>query len=477
MNTIIHKSIPDRIILRNRTHALWAPIILLESYLAITVLLFFYGPLEWRIPNTAKLVIFLFVNYVGLWLGYRLGIKRGWRFFKKNQVDDIAASRIPRQLRWLILFSMIFTIVSDIVRLYAIRGDMSAFIASFVNPGEAYRKSQMLAQMDRNGELMYIASFSWPFRINTLLGLFNGLYFPLALIYWRQLNIIYKVTFFMSMLSAIVFTVGLGAQSGIGALIFASLPVVLYKIYVISKPLSNLQKSKIRALREKGWNPRLIKFIIFASICALVVTVAFFQLDRAEDSGRELNAANDLGGKYASPSQHSIIPILGGRSSYGITMACMYISHGYQGLALSMELPFEWSYGLGWSKALQVILNEYLRGPDLFSQSYLMRNSQVNDWPNAWWSTIFPWIASDTTFYGTILFMILIGYIIGRCWVSTIKGNPIGFTVLAQMFTLVFMFPANNALAQTLEALFTLIGVFIIYYISCKYFRHSRSVS
>jgi len=383
--------------------------------------------------------------------------------------------RMPRQVKWLILFSMVFTIVSNVVRLYAITGDAGMFVSSFMNPGEAYRKAQTVAQLDRDGEALSFAGYSWFFRLSTLLGVFNGLYFPLSLICWRQLSLLAKAMFFVTLLCAIVFTVGMGAQSGIGLLVFAALPVVLYKVYVVAKPFAARQAVGAVKAKRKRSHPALTKMMAVVSLCALVATVAFFQWSRAEDAGRELNAAADLGGQYASASERSVLRITGGRLNYGVVMACLYVSHGYQGLALAMELPFESTYGLGWSKALQVIVRDYLHGPDVFSRSYLMRNSEENGWPTAWWSTIFAWIASDTTFYGTALVMTLVGFVIGRCWVHVIvAGNPIGFALLAQMFTLVFMCPANNAVAQTLEAFFSLIGVSVLYTVSWHYFAPVR---
>lgn len=454
--------------------ALWAPIILLELYLAFTVSMFFLGPVDWYVPSPAKLLIFLLVNYGGLWFGYSRGIRRGRIALKQSQRGQVGIIKIPSQLLLLILFSMVFTIVSNTVRLYAIRGDIGTLASSFLNPGEAYRQSQVLAQMYRDGEMMPIANFAWAFRISTLLAVFNGLYFPLALICWRRMRNAYRVIFFVSLLSAIVFTTGVGAQSGIGFLFFGLLPVALYKLYVVARPMTVGATSV--AARRTGLNRAFVKVLVALSICALVATVAWFQLDRAENSGRNLDAARDLGDGFCSPSERGIVPITGGRLNYGLVMACKYVSHGYEGLALAMELPFEPTYGLGWSGGLQAIYHDYLGGPDLFQRSYLRRTTQRYGWPGQWWSTIFPWIASDTTFYGTVLFMVLVGFVIGRCWVDVIiTGNPIGFAVLAQMFTLVFMFPANNALAQTLDGLFSLIGVLLIYSASWRYFKPTRT--
>jgi hypothetical protein len=151
------------------------------------------------------------------------------------------------------------------------------------------------------------------------------------------------------------------------------------------------------------------------------------------------------------------------------------MSHGYTGLALAMELPFEWSYGLGWSKGLQAILRDYLGGPDLFHRSYLARNEATNQWPAlAWWSTIFPWIASDTTFYGTVLVMVLIGFGIARVWMEiVVNGNLLGFVLLSQLFVLVFMFPANFVVAQTIDAVCAFVGALIVYFLGRRGLRRA----
>lgn len=460
---------------RRRARAVWAPIVLLECYLTFTVLVYFFGPVEWRVPSGAKLLLFLVCNYGGLWLGYSWGIRRGAAALRRSRVGEVGVVRMPSHVGWLILFSMVFTIVADIARLYAITGDAGMFIASFMNPGEAYRKAQTIAQMDRDGELLSLGAYAWAFRISTVLGVFNGLYFPLSLACWRRLNGLTKALFFVTLICAVVFTVGMGAQSGIGLLVFASLPVVLYRVYVAARPITSPSAMSAVRTRRRRAHPAMAKLVAAASLCALVGTVAFFQWSRAEDSGRELNAAADLGGPYASASERGVFRITGGRLNYGIVMASLYVSHGYQGLALAMELPFEPTYGLGWSRALQVIVRDYLGGPDLVPRSYLVRNSLEQGWPTAWWSTIFAWIASDTTFYGTALVLVLLGFVIGRCWMHVVlTGNPIGFAVLAQLFTLVFMFPANNALAQTLEAFFSLLGVTILYVLSRSHMASAR---
>jgi len=460
---------------------LLAPIILLEGYLACTVLMFFFGPVDWDIPNVPKLVAFLVVNYGGLWLGYRWGIKRGSVALSRLQAAEVGVIRVPRILLILIVFSMVFAISGILLRVTAIRGGLTEALSTLLNPGQAYLEAQVLADVTREGgKVAELAAYSWAFRITTVLSVFNSLYLPLVLICWRQIGIVNRILFVLALLCTLGVSFGIGTQSGIGFSLFACLPVLLYKIYVAEKPLTVTPLSK----SGRKLKPLLTKIAIAVLIAGFVGMVAFFQVDRREVETRELDPTQALVGDFGVASTRGLVPITGTRANYGLVMACLYMSHGYEGLALSMELPFEWSYGIGWSKALQSILHDYLGGPDLFESSYMARNEAKNGWSALrWWSTIFPWLASDTTFYGTVLFMVLIGFVIGRCWVNIIlTGNPMGFAVLAQMFILVFMFPANNALAQTLDAFFGLIGVSALYMLSWRFFTpvagmHGRRLS
>lgn len=446
--------------------ATWVPVIILESYLAFTVFLYFFGPVEWTIPSAAKLLAFLVVNYGGLLLGYRWGIQRARAEMGRGIPRLAGVMRVQPWVLRLLLFSMLFAIFSMTARLFVIRGGLTEVLATITSPGEAYIQAQLIAQMDRDGIVMPIQRFSWVFHISTVLAVFNSLYLPIAVACWRWLPRWYKLLFWATVFCSLVYAVGIGAQSGVGFMLFSVLPVILYKIFVERKVVRVIQADRLAVRRPPG-RGRLVLGGVTA-LLLLVATVAFFQLDRAETSGYEISSGDALVGPFGTPTSRGFPLFEGGRLSFGVVMASKYVTHGYTGLALAMELPFEWTYGLGWSKGLQVILRDYLGGPDLFPRSYLVRNEVTNQWPALWWwSTIFPWIASDTTFYGTVLVMVLIGFGIARVWMDiVVNGNPLGFVLLGQLFVLVFMFPANNALAQTIDAIFAFGGGLTVYFLS-----------
>lgn len=445
--------------------AIWAPIVVLESYLAFTVFLYYFGPVEWNIPNGTELLIFLVINYGGLWLGYRLGLRRGLWVLRRGPSRQAGVLRVHPYLLNLILFSMLFTLFATTVKLLAIRGGVSEVISTITNPGEAYVQAQIIAQLDRDGEPSPNQGYSTLFRICTVMSAFQGMFLPLAVACWRRLPTLHRVLFFIALFFSFVYAIGIGAQSGFGFLLFSIVPVVLFKI-VVERPALRVRRASVLIASRLQSAGRLAA-IGAGSTLLLFALVAYFQLDRAESSGLDIAAGSALVGSHGTPVSRGFPLFEEGRLTFGIVMACKYVSHGYTGLALAMQMPFEWMYGLGSSKGLQVVLRDYLGGPDVFPRSYLVRSDDANDWPAlAWWSTIFPWIASDTTFYGTVFVMLIVGLAIGRLWMLILAtGNPIGFVPLSQLFILVFMFPANNALLQTLDGLFSFMGVLAVYFV------------
>ena len=469
-----------RTVQRNGRIALAAPIIVLEAYLISTILVFFFGPLEWHIPSPAKLILFLAINYGGLWVGFRLGIKKRAKTLLQGRISNLGEIRLPPQVIKLLLWSMIFNILSALIRLYAVRGGFGAALSTLLSPGQAYQEAEILQQIHREtGTDDALSGFSWAFRISTVLSVLNSLYFPLGLVAWQKLSLTYKAVFCVSVSCTVAFYVGLGAQSGIGALLFAALPVVLYKVYVVARPITIQGLRSLYSRSRTTGGGLWAKILALALLLFLIGTVVFFQVDRADNTLGGVDITTRLGSGFCTVSETGLLQETGGKVNFGLVMLCMYVSHGYAGLAFAMECPFQWTYGLGSSMALATIVHNYLGGPDMFERSYLVRNEDENGWPAlSWWSTIFPWIASDTTFFGTVFFMIGVGMVIGRCWTNVIfTGNPLGFAMLAQMFTLVFMIPANNYLVQSLENLFSLIGLVLIYLISGKYFKPRSEVA
>jgi len=84
--------------------------------------------------------------------------------------------------------------------------------------------------------------------------------------------------------------------------------------------------------------------------------------------------------------------------------------------------------------------------------SYPVRIEKYGWDAQALWSSIYPWIASDVSFPGTLLIVFLIGRGFALCWLDTLRGeNPFAVVLLSQFLIMLFYFPANNQLLQSGE--------------------------
>jgi len=133
---------------------------------------------------------------------------------------------------------------------------------------------------------------------------------------------------------------------------------------------------------------------------------------------------------------------------------CKYTSQGYDGLAGCLELPFEWCYGYGNSAfitrtAQRLLPHAYIASRDragFAANSYPVRLDTTTRYNvNMFWHTIYPWIASDLTFPGAIVFIGVMAFYLAQAWADALRGeNPFAFTMVALLSLMFAYIPANN---------------------------------
>ena len=91
------------------------------------------------------------------------------------------------------------------------------------------------------------------------------------------------------------------------------------------------------------------------------------------------------------------------------------------------------------------------------------------DWKYGWgmltlWDSIYPWIASDVGFGGTLIVVFLIGYFFSMSWIHAIRDNsPLSIALVSYFVIMLFYFPANNQIMQDGESC---VGFLIIFCVS-----------
>ncbi|MEZ4733812.1 MAG: hypothetical protein R3E79_42495 [Caldilineaceae bacterium] len=212
------------------------------------------------------------------------------------------------------------------------------------------------------------------------------------------------------------------------------------------------------------------------SIAAVGLLVLFFVLFTKGNIDR-----TNGGMFYLEPSgvaadeNHLLLRRLPHTVKAGIIGLSSYITQGYYGLSLSLQQPFIPAFGVGNSFFLYRNAARILSVPQIELIPYPTRLEQYgwNAYTN--WSSIYPWIASDVSFSGTIIVVFLIGYFYARSWLETVYTlNPVAVVLYAQFSIMLFYFSANNQILQTGEGLFSFICIFGIWAITRRKFKFTR---
>jgi hypothetical protein len=162
-----------------------------------------------------------------------------------------------------------------------------------------------------------------------------------------------------------------------------------------------------------------------------------------------------------------VTSLLGPDLARGVTATLFYPTHGYQGLAYNLQTDFQWTKGLGSSRALDSYWTQYLQGASQSGSTYPARTEVRTGWPQGqYWATIYPWLASDITFPGTIAFMGLLGWWLAKLWFeSVIIRARLSILLLAQALLCIAYIPANNQIGigrPSLIAFLSLVSLYVL---------------
>jgi len=130
----------------------------------------------------------------------------------------------------------------------------------------------------------------------------------------------------------------------------------------------------------------------------------------------------------------------------------LYLTTGYYALSLSLQEPFVPMYGVGNSTFLYRQAARITKDPGILERPYPVRIEKYGWDSQGLWSSIYPWIASDVSFPGTIVVVFLIGRLFAQSWLDTLRGdNPIAVVMFSIFVIVLFYFPANNQMLQSGE--------------------------
>jgi len=410
------------------------PIIFFFGYLTVTVILFAFGPWQWPINSPLKLYGFLAIAHLSLVLGYIS--------LKGNSVPTYPKRRKPK---WgpenIVAVSSLLNIVFFVLLFFSNVEERIAITEAALDPARAYAQLAV-SELERTGTTMltYIRFIFAPVLLLSI---------PLGIMFWEKLGKKTRVAVLLTITTNLLLWTTTGKNKGFADFILI-IPWFLFARVVAGK-----------------WKPKRTLAIL---TCALfigfsILFLFYFSINYEGRMGTYGGSSSSLG--IHADYDNIFVRHFPDRLQYGMAGLAGYITNGYFGLSLSLDRPFFFSYGIGHSIFLHNIVF-----PRLFNITAPMERSypyQVEE-STGWlrlghWHSIYPWLASDVTFYGTFIVIFLIGRLLAMSWSDTISGSSLlAPVVLYQLLMMLYYFPANNqalAFGDGVMSFWTLIPLWI----------------
>lgn len=415
-------------------------------YLAALWMLFPFAVLivaPFSLPLNNPLLVFCYVllNTVFFCVGYRVFGITGLSSLS-SEVNVKTVRHIIRAGFWLALLLLPFSIsvytgksIFDIASVL----DQNAVYTSL---GEVFEEESMTRKL-----LSLIRGLVAPVTIAVI---------PLAAFYWSQLGTGTRLFAIGTVITYMLFSAFRGTDKEMGDLVILSLAGILTRTVFVS--MRGRQVSKRSMLKSAGFIGAFIGFFII-----------LFVFRKSERMGGFVPFC--LYGEVAcfEPTNSSEF---GDIISFGVAMFSAYFVQGYYGLSLALQLDYRWTYGIGHSQPLQSIAGLFFDVGPIYEKG-LMAQLQTVGWHDRFvWSSIFPSLAGDITFWGIPFLFLFIGGIYGRSWINAVSNGRLESIVLFALLTiLVIYIPANNQIAQSFDLYFA-----VLFWLTIFMTRRCRNV-
>jgi hypothetical protein len=401
-----------------------APIVLVECYLSFTVFVFAFGPWSWPIRNPVTLYTYLFVVQVALLFGYLSGTRTH---------DSCTVYTGSFSISTLRRVSVVLNILWSVPLYYAllgrdgfsVRGIMSHIVAGALDPGKAY--TDKLDALSPSSTLLL--------SVYALFTPILWLAVPLGIVAWKSSSLKMKIAVAFIVSANVATWVALGTTKGIAD----NVAIVMFSMAAAGRtPLAHLKRAtNLGNLRRVA--------VVVVGISALIFFFSYSQNSRSHGRMSMVQSGAGIAIDTNNIFMAGLPPELQSAEGKGAA----YISQGYYGLSLALEEPFQWSYGIGHSLVL-ISLVKKMDGFDATGLTYPARVEHDGWNMSTRWDSIYPWLASDVTFPGTLLVVLLTGRLLAFVWADAQSGqNPYAVPLFVMVMIALFYFPANNQLLST----------------------------
>lgn len=432
------------------------PIRIIMSYLVITLILYAFGPFKWV---TYHPVLFWGLNIaflVSLWLGWTTSLRTKSKICERTW-DDFDEQRIARHLKPFIWINIIFELLNAMRRFrfvsFDIAGLFNNMFSGLGNFGLAYSKYQtgideITGSNLVGGSALTLFSLAFSFFSLNIVILCGALF--------KQYKLFYKILIiFMYVFIALEYV---ATGTNIGAF-----RIVLAVIVIIAINFARSQK-KLKTFESKK---RKRAFIIITIIGVITVLSLFNEIMQSRGGILLWQSSQYNVGGIGLDRESFVFRIIPSGLYMLIVSLSSYLSQGYYGMSLSLNISWEPGFGLGHTKALQQLFSNMLK--PVYHNTYQYRLNGYGWDENVQWHTLYSWFANDFTYFGVILVVFLIGYVFCKAYSDSLVYNSPYAKLVTYYYVLMCIFiPCNNQVFQSTYVLFGFIGAMVLWVLSRK---------
>lgn len=439
---------------KSQMKALYLPLILIEVYLGFSLLLYQFGPVQWKTANVGYFWFYIVLYHLAFIIGYVL-VARKYKVSLKNiERSNSIASYIVKYM-WVFLFICAVLSLIKAMGLFNtsefIPWDLpSEFIKGLINPGEQYRAKMAAAELN-NYTGNKITS-----GILALFAFIVSSIIPVCVLLWNRIKLPQKIAFFAIVLFEFATFVSVGTNKGIFDLLFIFAAAILIDF------IANYEGKKFRSLvTDKKLLVGVTVFLLFFSMWffswtmkSRVGSIADYTETLTEDVSVSEGVSTDAQGES-----------LLSNFVYGMSS---YIGQGYYGMSLSIGEEFTSTYGIGNSRFLSSNFKHFF-GIDVEPYTYQAKISDRWD-QYAQWHSFYSYMANDVSFPGVAIIMFLLGVSLAAVYKDAIYGKNIFAQCLLPLYAIMFLYmPANNQVFAFMQSFSTFFELMILWYLSQRW--------
>lgn len=419
----------DLVVLRRK----WvAPLIFFEGYLAVSVLLFFFGPWPWDIDEPLLLATYLLVAQGFIAVGYLMAWRRIRRLHDAGEkpIRHIAAG--TAFLRRALLISFVLLIPTSLSRTGSV---LPNIILGLSEAGAAY--TQNFERLE-GGNAFVIVEY-----LRMLVAPLLVAVFPLTVVYWSKLSSRLKILCLVVIIFNLSMYIATGTNKGI-----ADVVITLPWLVFLGASAGILRfRLRIRAIA-----------IAIACVVLFAGFLELFGMGQAQRAGGvgEFGVFNTGFGLIEVDSAYAASQYLSDNQRIIFESLVRYLSSGYYALSLSFDVEHSSTFGLGHSMFLARNADAIF-GTTHFTWGSIpgLLESQTGWGMFTLWHSIYPWIASDVGFVGTLFVMGIFGYLLGLSWGRSLLTLSPKWVIFSYLLLILFFYiPANNQIFQSGETFF-----------------------